>query len=104
MGQFSHIWHNLRNLVWQPDSAGVRRASRRQHCGRGLEPLEPRVMLNADATNLRITELNYNPYMALLQFGEFDVNNDRFEFVELMNISDAPGNRSLAIARAERAA
>ncbi len=90
MGQFSHIWHNLRNLVWQPDSAGVRRASRRQHCGRGLEPLEPRVMLNADATNLRITEINYNPYMALLQFGEFDVNNDRFEFVELMNISNEP--------------
>ena len=90
MGQFSHICKNLRNLVWQPSSTGIRHTNRRQHCGRGLEPLEPRVMLNADATNLRISEINYNPYRALLQFGEFDVDNDRFEFVELMNISNEP--------------
>ena len=43
----------------------------------------------ADATNLRITELNYNPHDANLVpgLGEMAVDNDEFEFVELTNIS-----------------
>ena len=44
----------------------------------------------AAATNLRISELNYNPHDALPTFGELDVNNDEFEFVELVNIADRP--------------
>lgn len=35
--------------------------------------------------HLRITELNYNPYDALQEFGDLRVDNDRFEFVELLN-------------------
>jgi hypothetical protein len=36
---------------------------------------------------LRITEINYNPYQALPQFGDADVDGDQFEFVELQNSS-----------------
>ncbi len=46
----------------------------------------------ADATNLRITELDYRPHGALTQFGELDVDNDLFEFIELTNVSDSPIN------------
>ena len=42
----------------------------------------------AAAGNLTVTELNYNPHDALTQFGDADVNNDQFEFVELKNIGD----------------
>lgn len=38
----------------------------------------------ADPSNLRITELNYNPHDAFS--GEANVNNDAFEFIELMNV------------------
>ncbi|MCP4192858.1 MAG: tandem-95 repeat protein [Planctomycetaceae bacterium] len=41
----------------------------------------------ATADNLAITEINYNPHSALTQFGELDVDNDQFEFVELVNTS-----------------
>ncbi|MBN1851135.1 MAG: lamin tail domain-containing protein [Pirellulales bacterium] len=36
---------------------------------------------------LRITEVNYNPYAALVQFGDNNVDNDKFEFIELENTS-----------------
>ncbi|MCA9200466.1 MAG: lamin tail domain-containing protein, partial [Planctomycetales bacterium] len=42
----------------------------------------------AAAGNLTITEINYNPHDALTQFGDLDVDNDDFEFVELANIGD----------------
>ncbi len=34
---------------------------------------------------LRVSELYYNPYDALPQFGELEVDNDQFEFIELVN-------------------
>ena len=34
---------------------------------------------------LRVSEINYNPHGALLQFGELDTDNDSFEFVEIVN-------------------
>ncbi|MBN1854990.1 MAG: lamin tail domain-containing protein [Pirellulales bacterium] len=40
--------------------------------------------------HLRITEINYNPYNALPQFGDLEVDNNLFEFVELMNMGDVP--------------
>jgi len=40
--------------------------------------------------SLVITELNYNPYDALTQFGDLNVDNDEFEFIELRNVSDQP--------------
>ncbi len=42
----------------------------------------------ADSTNLRITELDYQPHDALPQFGELNVDNDLFEFIELTNVSN----------------
>ena len=39
--------------------------------------------------SLRISEINYNPYDAMLQFGELDTDNDSFEFVEIENAGDA---------------
>ena len=42
----------------------------------------------ATAETLAITEINYHPHDALPQFGDADVDNGEFEFVELMNISD----------------
>ncbi len=38
--------------------------------------------------NLRITELMYNPAGPTLALGEPDIDNDRFEFVELKNVGD----------------
>ena len=38
--------------------------------------------------DLVITEINYNPHGALTRFGELDVDNDEFEFVELENTSE----------------
>lgn len=54
-----------------------------------LNDAEFTVALPAGATNLRITELNYNPHEAniVAGLGELAVDNDSFEFVELQNIS-----------------
>ena len=42
----------------------------------------------ATAENFTITEVNYNPHDAYTQFGENNVDNDQFEFIELKNISN----------------
>ena len=42
----------------------------------------------ASAENLAVTEINYNPHDALPQFGDLDLDNDQFEFVELKNIGN----------------
>ncbi len=34
---------------------------------------------------LRISEVHYNPYPAMPQFGELDTDNDSYEFVEIVN-------------------
>ena len=39
-----------------------------------------------DASNLKITEMNYNPHNALTQFGDAPVDHDEFEFLELTNV------------------
>ncbi|MCA9166957.1 MAG: lamin tail domain-containing protein, partial [Planctomycetales bacterium] len=44
--------------------------------------------LPASAANLRISEINYNPHAPLTQFGEADVDNDEFEFIELLNVGN----------------
>jgi hypothetical protein len=44
----------------------------------------------ADSTNLRITELNYNPHVPLARLGETDTDNNQFEFIELMNVASGP--------------
>ncbi|MEZ6119269.1 MAG: lamin tail domain-containing protein [Pirellulaceae bacterium] len=49
------------------------------------------VLYTTDATlpnesNLRIAELNYNPHDAMVSLGEADVDNDEFEFIELVNL------------------
>ena len=36
---------------------------------------------------LKVTEINYNPYDPLVEFGDMDVDNDQFEFIELANTS-----------------
>ena len=41
----------------------------------------------ATASNIRITEVNYHPLDAQPQFGELDIDGDRFEFIELANVS-----------------
>ena len=43
---------------------------------------------------LRITEINYNPHEANSVPGatEAEVDNDQFEFIEVMNVGDAPVN------------
>ena len=41
----------------------------------------------ANSTNTRVTELNYNPHAAFPQFGELNVDNEQFEFIELVNFS-----------------
>ena len=42
----------------------------------------------ATAGNLAVTEINYNPHGALTQFGDGDVDNDEFEFIEFKNIGN----------------
>ncbi|MBN1852578.1 MAG: lamin tail domain-containing protein [Pirellulales bacterium] len=42
----------------------------------------------ADESSLRVSEILFNPYDALLQFGDLDVDHDEFEFVELLNAGD----------------
>ncbi|MCA9215514.1 MAG: lamin tail domain-containing protein [Planctomycetales bacterium] len=46
----------------------------------------------ADATNLRISEINYHPHNA--RAGEPDVGDSQFEFIEVMNVSDNVVNLS----------
>lgn len=41
----------------------------------------------ASASSLAITEINYNPHAPYTAFGEANVDNDLFEYVELMNTS-----------------
>ena len=36
-------------------------------------------------SSLLVTEVNYNPHAAITALGELDVDNDEFEFVEIMN-------------------
>ncbi|MCA9212136.1 MAG: lamin tail domain-containing protein, partial [Planctomycetales bacterium] len=47
-------------------------------------------VLPADASNLRITEVNYNPHAPFTQLGELNVDSDNFEFIELQNLSSSP--------------
>jgi hypothetical protein len=42
----------------------------------------------ADASNLRIDEVHFNPAVADPAAGELDVDNDEFEFIELVNIGE----------------
>ncbi|MCA9185204.1 MAG: lamin tail domain-containing protein, partial [Planctomycetales bacterium] len=44
---------------------------------------------------LRITEVNFNPHDPLVQFGEENVDNDEFEFIEFVNTS---GSQTLNLA------
>ncbi len=46
--------------------------------------------LPADSTNLRISEVNFNPHDPIAEFGEESVDNDQFEFVEIVNLADRP--------------
>ncbi|MFO0912375.1 MAG: lamin tail domain-containing protein [Pirellulales bacterium] len=41
------------------------------------------------SANLKITEINYNPHNALTQFGDLNVDNDEFEYVEVTNVSSS---------------
>ncbi len=50
--------------------------------------------LPADASNLRITEINYNPLDGRPEFGESDVDGARFEFIELQNVAATAINLS----------
>ena len=53
-----------------------------------LNTAEFQIDTPAAAGSLAITEINYNPYDALTQFGDANLDNDEFEFVELTNISN----------------
>lgn len=44
----------------------------------------------ADANNLRITEVHYNPRDADIAKGELNVDSDQFEFIELKNVGVVP--------------
>ncbi len=44
----------------------------------------------ANANRLTITEVNYHPHAALLEFAELDLDDEEFEFIELANTSDVP--------------
>lgn len=46
----------------------------------------------AGKDNLRISEIHYNPAAANVLAGELDVDNDEFEFVELVNVGDRTVN------------
>jgi len=60
--------------------AAVRGAARRTALR--LETLESRLALSI---SLSVTEINYNPYEALPQFGDLPLLGDEFEFIELQN-------------------
>ncbi|MCA9196278.1 MAG: lamin tail domain-containing protein [Planctomycetales bacterium] len=42
----------------------------------------------ANVDDLRLTEINYHPHDALVQFGEPDIDADEFEFIEIQNVSE----------------
>ena len=42
----------------------------------------------ANSSNLAISEINYNPRASQVSFGELDVDNDQFEFIEFQNVGD----------------
>ena len=44
----------------------------------------------ANHTNLKITEINFNPHIAIPGINESNVNNERFEFVEFKNVGNEP--------------
>ncbi|MEZ6116062.1 MAG: lamin tail domain-containing protein [Pirellulaceae bacterium] len=46
----------------------------------------------ADASNLRITEIDYNPQDGRPELGEMALNGSEFEFIEIRNVSDSPIN------------
>ena len=56
------------------------------------EPLEFVVTdaVSDDVHRLRISEVNYNPHPALPHLGELNIDNDQFEFVELLNTGSQP--------------
>lgn len=61
---------------------------------RGLDWSAPAKAVFSETGNspdsLRITELNYHPYPSMATRGEPDVDQDEFEFIELMNIGSIP--------------
>lgn len=42
----------------------------------------------ANSHNLKITEVNFNPYVALPGINELNVDNEKFEFIEFKNLSN----------------
>ena len=46
--------------------------------------------LPSDTHVLRVAEINYHPHDAFPQFGEANVDNDQFEFIELVNTGSSP--------------
>ena len=54
----------------------------------GVPILDALDIVAKTAGNLIISEVNYNPHDALTQFGDADVDNDQFEYLELLNIGD----------------
>jgi len=46
----------------------------------------------ADALNLRISEINYNPLAGMARFNELEIDGDEFEFIELVNTGDQDVN------------
>ena len=46
----------------------------------------------ANTGNLRISEINYNPYADTLVPGEPEVDNDLYEFVEIQNVGQSPAD------------
>ena len=67
----------------------MKRSDQRSKRSLRVETLEQRQLLAGD---LRIVELNYHPHAALPQFGDRDTEADDFEFIEVMNVGDAPLN------------
>lgn len=54
-----------------------------------LEALEPRLPLSV---SLSVTEINYQPYPAMPQFGDLPLLADEFEFIELQNTGSSDLN------------
>ena len=52
---------------------------------RGIEFLEERSLLT---TTLLISEINYNPYDPVPEFGDSDEDNDKYEFLEILNYGE----------------